>query len=325
MLIFRIIYNNLRGIGLPAGFNLQRHDMALGFGIPVGLNTILIRSFVMKQILTFFVIALLVSGCQSTNQPGDSSPPNVRDLTRPKSPPHLVQRGDPNRLQKALVIGNSEYDYSRLHNPVNDAIAMTDTLVNMGFYVTRATNLNHQKMKDAVQAFEKSLSDTQVDVALFFFSGHGVQIKGQNFLLPVDNKDIRGEADLKRNAVLAQNVLAGMKKANKGMNIFVLEASRNNPYRGSEKNTVRGLARIVPPIGTLIAFAAAPGQPALDSEGLNGLYTTHLLKALKNAQHKRIEDVFMEIRNPVVAESGGGQEPWYQASLKEPFCFGGCR
>jgi len=281
----------------------------------------------MKKILTFFVIALLVSGCQSTKtQQDDPSPPNARDFTRrQKSQPRLVQKGEPNSLQKALVIGNSEYDYSRLHNPVNDAKAMTDTLVNMGFYVTRATNLNRQTMKDAVQAFEKSLSDTQVDVALLYFSGHGVQIKGQNFLLPVDNKDIRGDADLKQNAVLAQNVLAMMKKVNKGMNIFVLEASRNNPYRGSEKNNARGLARIVPPKGTLIAAAKAPGQAVLESEGLYGLYTTHLLKALKNAQHKRIEDVFMEIGNPVVAESEGGQEPWYQASLREPFCFGGCR
>jgi uncharacterized caspase-like protein len=294
----------------------------------------------MKQILTFFVIALLVSGCQLPFLWVDTPPssPDVKSLQHNdarvldphssiprKYPPHIVQRGDLNSLQKALVIGNSEYDYSRLHNPVNDAIAMTDTLVNMGFYVTRATNLNHQTMKDAVQAFEKSLSDTQVDVALFFFSGLGVQIKGQNFLLPVDNKAIRGETDLKRNAVLAKNVLAMMKKANKGMNILVLEAGRNNPYRGSEKNTVRGLARIDPSIGALIAFAAAPGQSALDSEGLNGLYTTHLLKALKNAKHKRIEDVFMGVRNPVLTESGGEQEPWYQASSKEPFCFGGCR
>jgi len=278
----------------------------------------------MKQILTFFLIALLVSGCQSTNRLGDHNGwSKARDITKQQSPPRIVQKGDPNNLQKALVIGNSEYDYSRLHNPVNDAIAMTETLVNMGFYVTRATNLNRQTMMDAVQVFEKSLSDTQVDVALLYFSGHGVQIKGQNFLLPVDNN--RGDADLKQNAVLAQNVLAMMKKVNNGMNIFVLEASRNNPYRGSEKNNARGLARIVPPKGTLIAFAAAPGQAVLESEGLYGLYTTHLLKALKNAQHKRIEDVFMEIHNPVVTESEGGQEPWYQASLRVPFCFGGCR
>jgi uncharacterized caspase-like protein len=78
------------------------------------------------------------------------------------------------------------------------------------------------------------------------------------------------------------------------------------------------------PRGALIAFAAAPGQAALDGEGNNGLYTSHLLTALKDAKNKRIEDVFMEVQSPVVAESGGDQEPWYQASFRQPFCFGGC-
>ena len=148
---------------------------------------------------------------------------------------------------------------------------------------------------------------------------------GQNFLIPVNNKDIRKEADLEQQAVLAQNVLAMMKQTNNGMNLLVLDACRNNPYDGSKKSTTRGLAQMTPPRGALIAFAAAPGQAASDGDGHYGLYTSHLLNALKTAKHKRIEDVFMAVRDPVLNGSEQKQEPWYQASLKAPFCFGGCR
>jgi uncharacterized caspase-like protein len=286
----------------------------------------------MKRIL-FFVVILLVSGCSKTvkqdptsnmNAGTPQSPERTFDPYNrpPKSPPLIEQLGkDSKSSYKALVIGNSDYDYSQLQNPVNDAKAMSDKLVKMGFHVTRATNLDHQTMQATVQRFEQGLSGQ--NVALFYFSGHGAQVNGKNFLIPVDNDDIK-ENNLENKAVSAQNVLAMMKNTNKGMNILILDACRNNPYNGSEKSNVRGLARVSPPRGALIAFAAAPGQPASDGDGVNGLYTTHLLKALGNAKHKRIEDVFMKIRDPVFKESKNKQEPWYQASLREPFCFGGC-
>lgn len=288
----------------------------------------------MKPLLTLFVIALLVS-CQSnppatTETATSTLPPNARVLDPENKPPKSQSRieqhdGNSNSLQTALVIGNSHYDYSPLQNPVNDAKAMTQRLVEMGFSVTQGTNLNYQKMQEVVQAFEKRLSGTPETVALFYFSGHGAQVDGQNFLLPVNNNDIKGEADLEKQAVLAQNVLAMMKKTNTGMNLLVLDACRNNPFEGSIRSPDRGLARMAPPRGAVIAFAAAPGQVASDGDGHYGLYTSHLLNALKNAAHKRIEDVFMEIYDPVVKESGQAQEPWYQASLRKPFCFGGCR
>ncbi|HDN27073.1 MAG TPA: caspase family protein [Thioploca sp.] len=285
----------------------------------------------MKQILTLFAIALLLSGCQSgpgtKETDGEKSKTHVMPLSTGRTtptPPEIVQRGNPSSPQKALVIGNGRYAYSPLRNPVNDAKAMTQKLVDKGFRVTRATNLDQRTMTMVVQAFKKELSDTQEGVALFYFSGHGAQVNGQNYLIPVNNNDIK-ENNLGQHAVSAQSVLAMMREVNTGMNLLILDACRDDPYQGSQKSNTRGLARMTPPRGALIAFAAAPGQPALDGDGRNGLYTSHLLKALDNAEHKRIEDVFMEIRDPVYKQSNRRQEPWYQATMRTPFCFGGCQ
>jgi len=286
--------------------------------------------FLMKQMLTFFCVVLLVGGCQSSLlQPSPPMPVDDGSILRTTShsgrqgvSEKTKQFGDIDSSKKALVIGNANYEHSALQNPVNDAKAMTVSLVNLGFHVTRATNLDHQTMQGTVEAFKNRLSHQEV--ALFYFSGHGAQVGGKNFLLPVNNGIIRGEKELQSNAVSAQNVLAMMKGANNGVNLLVLDACRDNPYSGSGKSMNRGLAQMESPRGALIAFAAAPGQAALDGEGYNGLYTSYLLDALENAEHKRIEDVFMGIQGPVVDESGGKQEPWYQASFRKPFCFGGC-
>jgi uncharacterized caspase-like protein len=270
----------------------------------------------MKQILTFFVIALLVSGCQSIPNRGSDGV---------KAPsPRIVRLGDSLSSQKALVIGNRDYAHSPLRNTLNDAEDMASRLESMGFDITLATNLNRQAMKNVVQAFGKRLSKTKDDVAFFYFSGHGAQVAGKNFLIPTDNDDLREEKDLEPNAVSAQTILAMMEQANNGMNIMILDACRDNPYKGSEKSMTRGLSRIKPPRGSLVAFATAPGEIASDGDERNGVFTGTLLDALEGAEHKRIEDVFMEVRNLVVDKTEGRQEPWYNASMRTPFCFGGC-
>jgi uncharacterized caspase-like protein len=292
----------------------------------------------MKQILTFWVVALLVSSCVSV-KPGE--PQRLSETKKPNrlisklqlcsvirqeglQPQCLEQKGDPNSSKKALVIGNGKYDFSSLPNPTNDARDMTNALISMGFNVTRAQNLDKQTMDKVISDFGKRLSDKEV--ALFYFSGHGAQANGENFLIPTNNDSIRVEEDLKQQAVSAKTTLAMMENTNpEGMNILILDACRDNPYRDGEKSLSKGLARVKnAPKGSFIAHAADEGQKALEGDG-NGLYTTHLLKVLKNAKHKRIEDVFMEIRNSVVDKSGGKQEPWYQASLRMPFCFEECQ
>ncbi len=262
-----------------------------------------------------FVVALIVSGCShSTTNVADTSPQS------PKLGPEELSHP-----QQALVIGNSEYAYSPLTHPIHDAKDMADTLRKMGFSVTVKTNLNNHAMNKAISEFGQRLSDIQAQVGLVYFSGHGTQHDGQTFLLPINNEKIQAEVDLKQNALQAKTILTLMEKAKKSLNIIILDAFYNNPYRGSDKKASPRDEEVQMslPRGSLIALAAAPEQLALKS-GNNGLYTTHLLKVLENAKHKRIEDVFMEAHELVIKASQGKQEPWYQASFKKPFCFGGC-
>jgi uncharacterized caspase-like protein len=295
----------------------------------------------MKQVLALFVFALLVSGCETPpiDKGTQSSMPQPPKLAQPKrmgcnpynpQQANIVRLGDESNPQQALVIGNSEYEYSRLINPPNDAKDMANSLKQMGFSVTHATNLNLQAMKKEVSEFGKRLSDTQTQesVGLFYFSGHGAQVDGENFLIPTNNCDIQAEADLKAKAVHVQKaVLITMEEANKGVNLLVLDACRDNPYHGSDRNGLtRGLAQMLAPRGALIAFATKAGNTTPDGKGRNGLYTEHLLKVLSQAQHERIDDVFMRVRKSVYDATGGKQEPWSQSSLKwPPFCIGGCQ
>jgi len=284
----------------------------------------------MKQILTFAIITLLVSGCEFL-------PTTLGGSTDvPQQPPQIgttEQGNDYPVAQTALVIGNSNYEYQQLKNPTNDANAVAETLGKLGFDVTLKTDLDLQAMRDAIYDFRESLSATEKDdVGIFYFSGHGAQIKGQNYLLPIDNGRIRSEADLKDYAVHADEEISGMMKvANAGMNIITLDACRDNPYEGSTKSLTRGLAQMPPPVnkkgGLLVAFATAPGTTASDAGpgGEHGVYTYYLLDVLNKAQSTtRIDEAFSKVRDLVKQKTK--QEPWLQTSLKQFCYFGGkCR
>jgi len=281
----------------------------------------------MKQILTLFAIALFVSGCII-----DPPPPPPGGLTSCSSDPHspesqscLEHQGNPNSPQKALVVGNGNYEYSPLPNPTNDARDMTNTLVNLGFYVTRAQNLDKQTMDKVIKDFSQRLSGAKVEVALFYFSGHGAQVNGKNFLIPTDNNKIKVEDDLEKQAVSTNTTLAMMEKTDADFNIMILDACRDNPYRGGAKSLSRGLARWTSGGGgTVIAHAADSGQQALEGDG-NGLYTKYLLKELTENPHRRIDDLLIEVRKSVISKSKGKQKPWTEVSISELICLGGCR
>jgi len=260
------------------------------------------------------VVALIVGGCSHSTT-------NLADTSLQSPEPELEDLSNP---QQALVIGNSEYGYSPLTNPINDAKDMADMLRKMGFSVTVETNLNSHAMNKAISEFGQRLLDTQAQVGLFYFSGHGTQHDGQTFLLPINNEKIQAEVDLKQNSVQAKAILTNMEKAKKSLNIVILDAFYKNPYPNSSENFSSDEGgQMSLPRGSFIALAAAPDQFALNASD-NGLYTTHLLKLLEDAKHKRVEDVFMEAHELVIEASHGEQEPWYQASFREPFCFGGC-
>jgi WD40 repeat protein len=215
----------------------------------------------------------------------------------------------------ALVIGNAEYtSTSKLRNTLNDAKAMTATLKSLGFEVISIENGTYETIKNAIYAFGDRIQD--VDVSLFFYAGHGLEVDGTNYLVPVD-ADIQSHLDVKQKCIPLSGVSNTMEFANdEGLNMIILDACRNNPFPAGKRGG-SGLARINAPSGTLIAYATDPGSVASDGEGTNGLYTGELIKQLKISQ--RIEDIFMHTRNSVEQLSGGKQRPWEEARLKGIF------
>jgi hypothetical protein len=154
---------------------------------------------------------------------------------------------------------------------------------------------------------------------LFYFAGHGVQIRGRNFLMPV-GVDIKREDEVPYKAVDVQMVLDKMQTAKNRINVVVLDACRDNPFARSTRSTAGGLGSMDAPIGSLVAFATAPGAVASDGKGANGLYTQHLLANI-DKPGLPIEEVFKRVRLGVRLDSNGEQVPWENTSLEGDFYF----
>lgn len=220
----------------------------------------------------------------------------------------------------ALVIGNAEYKSAPLRNPVNDARSMSVTLRRLGFEVMALENAGQKEMKKAIDNFGNKLH-AQGGVGLFYYSGHGMQVRGRNYMIPI-GAEVKGEADVEYESVDAGRVLAKLDTAANGMNIVILDACRNNPYARSFRSSTSGLATMDAPTGTLIAYATAPGKVAADGEGSNGLYTEQLIQHMSRPGLK-IEDVFKRVRSNVRKRSSGEQVPWEASSLEGDFYFAG--
>src|SRR5215475_6624622 len=192
----------------------------------------------------------------------------------------------------ALVIGNAAYKSSPLSNPVNDARDMARVLRELGFEVIYKENASQTDMKSSIREFGASIRAS--DVALFYYAGHGAQVKGENYLIPV-NAVITKEEEVEYESVNAGFVLAQMANAQNKLNIVILDACRNNPFARSFRSAASGLAQMNAPAGTIIAYATEPGSVAADGAGRNGLYTEELLKAMR-APGLKIEDVFKRVR-----------------------------
>ncbi len=217
----------------------------------------------------------------------------------------------------ALLIGNERYRYSPLLNPVNDARAISEALQSMGFEVTLLENATIRQMSEAAREFGDMLQ--QGGVGLFFYAGHAMQIKGRNYLIPID-ADIQREDEVSFNAFDAALVLEKMELARSRINIVILDACRNNPFSRSFRSSSQGLAQMDAPIGSYLSFATAPGKVASDGSDGNGLYTRHLLEAMRTPGLK-IEDVFKRVRVGVMVDSDGQQVPWDNSSLTGDFYF----
>lgn len=211
----------------------------------------------------------------------------------------------------ALVIGNSAYPDTPLRNPVNDANDIATTLESLGFTVLKTINANQKAMDDLIAEFGRRLGGSSI--ALFFFAGHGVQVQGENYLIPI-SATINKHEDVKYKAVNAGVVLSQMEGDPNRANIIILDACRNNPFRSFRDLNSGGLAQMKAPAGSLIAYATAPGEIASDGNERNGLYTGELLKQLR-VPGQSLVDVLMATTNAVRQKSGGQQVPWQSSSL----------
>lgn len=224
----------------------------------------------------------------------------------------------------ALVIGQSAYrSVPALPNPANDAKAVTQMLTDSGFEVSTAADLSQNELRQQVSAFAGKVAAKGADtVALVFYAGHGLQIDGENYLVPVD-VDPKREADIPIQAVRLNDILNTLTSVPSKMRILMLDACRNNPFPELSKSAGGGLAIVDAKIGapgTFLSFSTSPGAVAEDGSGANSPYTSALLSAGKE-QGIPIEETFKRVRLAVNKATDGRQTPWDSSSLTEDFRF----
>ncbi len=222
----------------------------------------------------------------------------------------------------ALVVGNGAYQNAgTLRNPVNDARAVAESLRRLGFDVMLTENRSQREMAQDIREFGRRLNENTV--ALYYYSGHGIQVKGENYVVPVDAA-LENEEEVEYATVNVGLVMAQMEAARSRVNIVFLDACRNNPFARSFRSSSNGLAMMNAPAGTFIAYATAPGDVASDGTAAagNGLYTQQLLR-FHNQPGLPIEQMHKQVRIAVTQASNGDQVPWESSSIMGDFFFAG--
>jgi formylglycine-generating enzyme required for sulfatase activity len=219
----------------------------------------------------------------------------------------------------ALVIGNANYPDARtpLSTTIRDARTLADEFRRIDFDVDFKENLNKQNMQNAVTAFTGKV--TNGTVALLYFSGFGLDVGRHTYLIPVDAQ-IWTEADVRRDGISVDAVLADMHRAGAKVKIVILDAARRNPFERRFRASAAGLAPISAPVGTLALYSAAPGQVIDESSGANNLFVGELIKELRSP-NLTAEDIFNRARIGVSRASNNEQVPWVTSSLVEEFYF----
>jgi Caspase domain len=233
-----------------------------------------------------------------------------------------VQAPPPTDQRIALVIGNSNYQTApKLANPGNDAQSMSQLLNSAGFEVTQATDLTRSDMVRVVQDFTAKVAERGPGaVAMIYYAGHGVQVEGENYLLPVDAK-ISSVSDLDGNSLRLVDLMGTLESISSRMRIVVLDACRNNPF--PEVNDAgRGLAIVDAPNGSIVGYSTAPGMEAADGDGGHSPYTSAFLNIAREP-NLPIEQLFKRVRLEVNNATRGRQTPWESSSLTSDFYFFG--
>jgi Caspase domain/Sel1 repeat len=217
----------------------------------------------------------------------------------------------------ALVIGNGEYRYTRpLPNPVNDAHDIADTLEQLDFTVIRVFNGDFGKIREAIRAFNGEVE--HADIGLIYYAGHGMELGGENYIIPVD-AELKTDRDLLGEAIGLKTILQSVSRAG-ALGLVILDSCRDNPFATKMTRTKlarsvdRGLARVEPTANVLVAYAAKDGTTATDGDGRNSPYTAALLKHL-GTRGLEVSFVFRKVRDDVMAATSRRQQPFVYGSL----------
>jgi hypothetical protein len=223
----------------------------------------------------------------------------------------------------ALVIGNSRYkNVPVLRNPVNDAEDLSYVLKDLNFEVASLTDATYMEIRSAFLKFHEKLVNGPKDqtVGLVYYSGHGLQHDGENYIVPVD-AHIEYQDDIVRQCFPVKKIiLDNMERSNTRINILILDACRNNTFPSATRSVGEGLAEIKQAKGSFIAYSTAPGSTASDGLGRNGLYTQELLKTIQRPRLS-LEQVFKEVRMNVLRLSGERQFTWDNSNITGEFYF----
>jgi hypothetical protein len=229
--------------------------------------------------------------------------------------PRLMAQKQP---KVALVIGNANYEEGALSNPVNDATDMAKALRELGFEVTLLQNQDLRSMENAIAVFSRQLRKGGVGV--FYYAGHGVQVQGENYLIPL-KAQLLNEKDARYEAVALGKVLNAMEEARNQVNIIIIDACRDNPFyrrwRSSRRGSnVRGLTAVSPPSGIIIAYATREGNTAADGVGQrNSPFTSALLENIKKPNID-VQLMFRRVSTSVKEKTNAVQQPWTEGNLE---------
>ena len=222
--------------------------------------------------------------------------------------------GTPDASRLALVIGNSSYRDAPLVNPANDARAIAGLFAQAGFTVDSRLDANRSDMMAAIERFGAAAKRSDTRLVVFYYAGHGAQLDWRNYLLPVDAV-VQKQEDLKQRCVDLSLLLGQLSAAKDKTFVIILDACRNNPFGTAYRPEQKGLSQFDAPVGSLLAYATAPGNVASDGDGQNGLYTENLVRELSQ-RGTRIEDALKRVRLNVRLASHGAQIPWETTSLE---------
>lgn len=239
----------------------------------------------------------------------------VRNATTTKSMEKTIKYhggGHLALLKIALVIGCNNYQHiDNLKKAINDADSISNKLQKLGFTVIKKTDVDKRTFDDAIRNFGQQAK--AYDAAVFYYAGHGLQMEGINYIVPTD-ADIKDSIDIRYNCIKADEILDRMAGCN--MKIMILDACRNNPFRGHS----RGLTSMSAPSGTYIAFSTNLGNVAIDGTGYNSPFAEAFLKCL-DYSGEPIESFFKGVMREVKQTTGNRQIPWTQSSFDGDFYF----